>query len=207
MQGNFPFAQSSHGQMSCACSLAIRGYLSSRTQASLHIGDTLSWPMDSCSDALRCYPKRVKEMLEVHWITVVSMCSARPQTTLCTHGASHWSVLLAASFVRMLCPSVRCVAQTLCDAGHKNAVLEVQWTTDGERVLSASPDKSVRAWDAATGEQVKKMSEHDNFVNSCCPLRRGPPLLVSGSDDATAKVQVTNLFWIASAVQCGIFQT
>ena len=37
--------------------------------------------------------------------------------------------------------------------------------------------------------QVKKMSEHDNFVNSCCPLKRGPPLLVSGSDDATAKVR------------------
>lgn len=37
--------------------------------------------------------------------------------------------------------------------------------------------------------QVKKMSEHDNFVNSCCPLKRGPPLLVSGSDDATAKVK------------------
>ena len=37
--------------------------------------------------------------------------------------------------------------------------------------------------------QVKKMAEHDNFVNSCCPLRRGPPLLVSGSDDGTAKVR------------------
>ena len=36
--------------------------------------------------------------------------------------------------------------------------------------------------------QVKKMSEHSNFVNSCCPLRHGPPLLVSGSDDASAKV-------------------
>ena len=34
------------------------------------------------------------------------------------------------------------------------------------------------------------MSEHDNFVNSCCPLRRGPPLLVSGSDDGTAKVRL-----------------
>lgn len=73
-------------------------------------------------------------------------------------------------------------------AGHKNAVLELHWTSDGEHIVSASPDKSVRAWDAATGEQVKKMSEHDNFVNSCCPLKRGPPLLVSGSDDGTAKV-------------------
>lgn len=72
--------------------------------------------------------------------------------------------------------------------GHKNAVLEVHWTTDGERILSASPDKSVRAWDARTGEQVKKMAEHDNFVNSCCPLKRGPPLLCSGADDGNVKV-------------------
>lgn len=67
-------------------------------------------------------------------------------------------------------------------------MLELHWTTDGERIISASPDKTVRAWDAHTGEQVKKMAEHDNFVNSCCPLKRGPPLLVSGSDDGSAKV-------------------
>jgi Prp8 binding protein len=73
-------------------------------------------------------------------------------------------------------------------AGHKNAVVELHWTSDGERVVTASPDKSVRAWDVASGQQVKKMAEHDSFVNSCCPLRRGPPLLVSGSDDGTAKV-------------------
>lgn len=79
-------------------------------------------------------------------------------------------------------------------AGHKNAVLELHWTSDGERIVSASPDKSVRAWDAVTGEQVKKMAEHDNFVNSCCPLKRGPPLLVSGSDDGTAKVRRPDLF-------------
>eukprot|EP00884_Botryococcus_braunii_P019166 jgi/Botrbrau1/5933/Bobra.0366s0107.1 len=72
--------------------------------------------------------------------------------------------------------------------GHKNAVLEVQWTTDSERILSASPDKTVRAWDAITGQQVKKAAEHTNFVNSCCPLRHGPPMFVSGSDDATVKV-------------------
>ena len=83
------------------------------------------------------------------------------------------------------------MARTLCSvpAGHKNAVVEVHWTADGERLISASSDKSVRAWDAATGNQVKKMAEHDNFVNSCCPLKRGPPLIVSGSDDGTAKVR------------------
>ena len=80
-------------------------------------------------------------------------------------------------------------------AGHKNAVLELHWTSDGERIVSASPDKSVRAWDAVTGEQVKKMAEHDNFVNSCCPLKRGPPLLVSGSDDGTAKVRRPDPFF------------
>lgn len=59
--------------------------------------------------------------------------------------------------------------------------------------------------------QVKKMAEHDNFVNSCCPLRRGPPLLVSGSDDGTAKVRapllpedVTFGVWLGGP--CGCFQ-
>ena len=74
--------------------------------------------------------------------------------------------------------------------GHKNAVLDVHWTQDGEKLLSASPDKSVRVWDASTGQQTKKMTEHTNFVNSCYPLRRGPPLLCSGSDDASVKVIV-----------------
>ena len=81
--------------------------------------------------------------------------------------------------------------------GHKNAVLDVHWTQDGEKLLSASPDKTVRVWDASTGEQTKKMTEHDKFVNSCYPLRRGPPLLCSGSDDGNVKVHI----------QLGLFQS
>ena len=45
----------------------------------------------------------------------------------------------------------------------------------------------------AHGIQVKKMAEHDNFVNSCSVLRRGPPLIVSGSDDGTAKASAACL--------------
>ncbi|CAI5518313.1 unnamed protein product [Closterium sp. Naga37s-1] len=37
-------------------------------------------------------------------------------------------------------------------------------------------------------QQIKKMAEHSSFVNSCCPAPRGPPLIVSGSDDGTAKL-------------------
>nr|POE87060.1 u5 small nuclear ribonucleoprotein 40 kda protein [Quercus suber] len=72
--------------------------------------------------------------------------------------------------------------------GHKNAVLDLHWTTDGSQIISASPDKTLRAWDVETGKQIKKMAEHSSFVNSCCPSRRGPPLVVSGSDDGTAKL-------------------
>ena len=72
--------------------------------------------------------------------------------------------------------------------GHKSAVLEVQWTADGTQLLSCSADKTVRAWDAETGQQTKKMGEHSGVVNSVCPARRGPPLLVSGADDGAVKL-------------------
>lgn len=72
--------------------------------------------------------------------------------------------------------------------GHKNAVLDVQWNTDGSQIISASPDKTLRAWDVETGKQIKKMVGHLFVVNSCCHARRGPPLIVSGSDDGTAKL-------------------
>lgn len=38
--------------------------------------------------------------------------------------------------------------------GHRNAILDLCWTADGQQIISASPDKTVRAWDAITGKQV-----------------------------------------------------
>lgn len=72
--------------------------------------------------------------------------------------------------------------------GHKNAVLEVQWSSDGEKLLSCSADKTCRVWDVNEGKQVKKVSEHESFVNSICPQRRSPHLFATGSDDASIKV-------------------
>ncbi|KAF4323293.1 hypothetical protein BBO99_00002253 [Phytophthora kernoviae] len=72
--------------------------------------------------------------------------------------------------------------------GHKNAVLEVQWTYDSAQVVSASADKTVGLWDAETGRRVKKFAGHTSVVNSCCPVTSGPTLIVSGSDDCTTKL-------------------
>eukprot|EP00008_Paramoeba_atlantica_P005783 CAMPEP_0201477790 /NCGR_PEP_ID=MMETSP0151_2-20130828/2753_1 /ASSEMBLY_ACC=CAM_ASM_000257 /TAXON_ID=200890 /ORGANISM="Paramoeba atlantica, Strain 621/1 / CCAP 1560/9" /LENGTH=345 /DNA_ID=CAMNT_0047858629 /DNA_START=60 /DNA_END=1097 /DNA_ORIENTATION=- len=72
--------------------------------------------------------------------------------------------------------------------GHKNAVLDVHWSPDSQTVYSCSADSSGMIWDVESGERVKKLTGHASIVNSICPARRGPPLLVTGSDDCTAKV-------------------
>ena len=73
--------------------------------------------------------------------------------------------------------------------GHKNAILDLHWTSDGNFLCTASPDRTVRVWDACRELQVKKWAEHEGYVNACCPARRGSPqLFLSGSDDGTCKV-------------------
>jgi Prp8 binding protein len=73
--------------------------------------------------------------------------------------------------------------------GHGNAVLDVDWSWDGSLLFSASTDKYAAAWDAVTGERLKKLRGHTAVVNSVSACTRGPPLVVSGSDDATARVR------------------
>ncbi len=72
--------------------------------------------------------------------------------------------------------------------GHKNAVLELHWSTDGNKMYTASADKSISVWDMTTHTRLKKLTGHTTFVNSCHPARRGPELVISGSDDCTAKI-------------------
>lgn len=67
-------------------------------------------------------------------------------------------------------------------------MLEVHWMPGGEQLITCSADKTVRGWDAVTYSQIKKYKEHEGVVNSVCPLRRGPSLVVSGADDCTAKL-------------------
>lgn len=72
--------------------------------------------------------------------------------------------------------------------GHKNAILQIQWTYDNMHLLSASADKTVALWDAEVGSRVKKFTGHRNVVNSVSTVRKGQLLVASGSNDGTVHV-------------------
>ena len=72
--------------------------------------------------------------------------------------------------------------------GHKNAILDVRWTSDGADLVTCSPDATLRLWDAATGAQTKTMKGHASFVNACDASPRDRDVVASGSDDRTWKL-------------------
>lgn len=69
--------------------------------------------------------------------------------------------------------------------GHKNAILDVKWTCKGDEVLTASADKTLGYYDAATGNRIRKLQGHEGIVNAVDTSRVNPHLLVSASDDRT----------------------
>merc|ERR1711998_376092 len=77
--------------------------------------------------------------------------------------------------------------------GHKNAVLQVDWSVDGTKLCSASADKTLMVFDVETNKRVKKFQDHDSHVNSVCCARQDSHLLVSASDDCTAKLWDTRV--------------
>ncbi|KAI4456008.1 u5 small nuclear ribonucleoprotein 40 kda protein [Holotrichia oblita] len=73
-------------------------------------------------------------------------------------------------------------------SGHTGAVMELHFSSDGSHIYTASTDHTLGLWDIATGQRIKKFKGHTTFVNSVQGARRGPQLLVSGSDDSTVRL-------------------
>jgi tetratricopeptide (TPR) repeat protein len=61
------------------------------------------------------------------------------------------------------------------------------FSRDGERLVSAGDDRTVRVWDTGTGQQLLSLEGHGGAV---CSLAFGPDdrLIASASDDGTVKV-------------------
>ena len=79
--------------------------------------------------------------------------------------------------------------------GHSSSVISVALSKDGQRVVSGSDDKTVKIWDATSGECVSTLEGHSSVVMSVA-LSEDGQRVVSGSRDKTVKI------WDATSGEC-----
>jgi hypothetical protein len=72
-------------------------------------------------------------------------------------------------------------------SGHGIGVNSAAYSPDGRRIVSASDDKTVKVWDAETGQLIRTLSGHDGIVSFAAYSPDGRRI-VSASSDNTVKV-------------------
>jgi len=75
--------------------------------------------------------------------------------------------------------------------GHDSYVTSVAFSPDGQRIVSGSADKTVKIWDANSGEELQTLTGHDDDGWSVAFSPDGQRL-VSGSADYSAKIWDAN---------------
>lgn len=78
---------------------------------------------------------------------------------------------------------------------YSKRINSVSYSPDGKKIVSASTDKTVKIWDATTGECLKTLEGHTDVVNSASFSNDGEKI-VSASMDKTMKI------WDANSGEC-----
>jgi WD40 repeat protein len=71
--------------------------------------------------------------------------------------------------------------------GHQDLVRSVVFSADGRMLVSSSDDKTVKVWNASTGEELLTLDRHSNAVGSLA-LSGDGKLLAWAAEDMTVKV-------------------
>jgi WD40 repeat protein len=75
--------------------------------------------------------------------------------------------------------------QTL--VGHSHGVSSVVISSDGKRIISGCRDKTIKIWDAESGQELRTLKGHKNWVTSVAISPDGQRI-ISGSWDETVKI-------------------
>jgi len=97
------------------------------------------------------------------------------RATMLAHGA----LLAAAVAVVAVEPPAEVILQ-----GHEGAVFAARLTPDGERVVTAATDGTVRLWDAFTGTELRRFSGHTGPVTGVAISGDGRTLATSSQDNS-----------------------
>lgn len=87
--------------------------------------------------------------------------------------------------------------------GHSGPILDLQWSSDGVCLYSASSDTTLSIWDIEYCKKIRRLRGHSDSVNTCTVAGRiqkdiydnngnnievGSNIIISGSDDGNVKV-------------------
>jgi WD40 repeat protein len=75
--------------------------------------------------------------------------------------------------------------------GHDDRVRGVAWSPDGQRLVTASADRTARIWDANTGSELAVLGGHNDLVRGVAWSPDGKRLLTA-SNDCTARIWDAN---------------
>jgi hypothetical protein len=82
--------------------------------------------------------------------------------------------------------------------GHEDWVRSAAFSPDGERIVTASSDRTARIWDARSGQQIAALHGHEAGVQSAAFSPDGARI-VTASEDGTARI------WNASSGETIVF--
>src|SRR5262249_52801283 len=83
--------------------------------------------------------------------------------------------------------SLRNLQEQAVMVGHEDGITSAAFNRDGAWVVTASNDKTVRVWDAATGKQIAGLKGHTGVI-TCAAWSRDGARVVTASDDKAVRV-------------------
>ena len=72
--------------------------------------------------------------------------------------------------------------------GHQSAITDICWSRKSPVLYSVAADKHLIAWDIASQQRIRKFKGHEKFINSVSVVRKGPEIILTGSDDCTLRL-------------------